>query len=402
MNFRLLVMSFLCAFFFSLSYAQQKDDTWRVEATSMENYTGAPVANGRIGILPWKEPFSVEHVILNHVFDVDDEHGVTRVLMGINPFMLKMRVDGKEVSENNISHWKQTIDMRHSSHTTSFTVDGKAEVSYTIRALYNLPYSGLISVDIHALNPVSIEVDNQADVPAGYIDVNKTFKSLDAGGKRMNILEVNASSGKRMQKVASSSLFIYPEDRFSLTNEGQTKTSISTKMTAGEKLSFSLVGSICSTRDFVDPASESERQVIYVAHEGVGEVIAAHNRFWDNLWQGDIEIEGDDEAQKTVRFALYNLYSYCRAGSDLSISPMGLSSQGYNGHIFWDSEIWMFPPMLFLNQGIAQSMINYRTNRLAAAEKRADNYGYKGAMFPWESDDWGRRIHSHFFYYGTV
>lgn len=77
------------------------------------------------------------------------------------------------------------------------------------------------------------------------------------------------------------------------------------------------------------------------------------------MWQGDIEIEGDDEAQRVVRFALYNLYASCRAGSRLSIPPMGLSSQGYNGHIFWDTELWMYPPMLLLNEGIARSMVDY-------------------------------------------
>ena len=68
---------------------------------------------------------------------------------------------------------------------------------------------------------------------------------------------------------------------------------------------------------------------------------------------------------------------------------MGLSSQGYNGHIFGDTELWMYPPILLLNQGIAESMVNYRTNRLAAACKRAITHGYRGAMFPWESDDAG-------------
>ena len=47
--------------------------------------------------------------------------------------------------------------------------------------------------------------------------------------------------------------------------------------------------------------------------------------------------------------------------------PMGLSSRGYGGHIFWDSELWMFPPMLMLNSGIAGSMMEYRFDRLDKA-----------------------------------
>ena len=138
-----------------------------------------------------------------------------------------------------------------------------------------------------------------------------------------------------------------------------------------------MAGVICSKRDFVDPYNESERQITYAIHEGADRLMTFHCQLWNELWQGDIRIEGDDDAQRAVRFALFNLYSFGREGTGLSISPMGLSSQGDNGHI------------LLLNQGIAESMVNYRTNRLAAACKRAITHGYRGAMFPWESDDAG-------------
>ena len=56
------------------------------------------------------------------------------------------------------------------------------------------------------------------------------------------------------------------------------------------------------------------------------------------MWQSDIVIEGDDEAQRAVRFALFNLYGSVREGSRRSVAPMGLTSAGYGGHIFWDAE----------------------------------------------------------------
>jgi len=68
---------------------------------------------------------------------------------------------------------------------------------------------------------------------------------------------------------------------------------------------------------------------------------------------------------------------------------MGLSSQNYNGHIFWDTELWMYPPLLLLNKDIARSLVNYRSDRIEKAREKAINFGYNGAMFPWESDDTG-------------
>ena len=80
---------------------------------------------------------------------------------------------------------------------------------------------------------------------------------------------------------------------------------------------------------FRRPWNESERQAIYAAREGAAQLVAAHERKWAELWQGDIEIEGDPTAQLDVRFALFNLYGSIREGSRRSIPPMGLSARGF-------------------------------------------------------------------------
>ena len=68
---------------------------------------------------------------------------------------------------------------------------------------------------------------------------------------------------------------------------------------------------------------------------------------------------------------------------------MGLSGLGYNGHVFWDSELWMFPAILVMRPELAKSMIEYRYQRLEAAKKNAFANGFKGAMYPWESAESG-------------
>lgn len=389
----LLILSLIS--YLTLQAATPEKELWQLRTSDIHaEYVGAPVANGGIGLLPWKEPFSIQHVILNHVFDTDGPQGVSRVLKGINPLLLTMEVDGKRIDAGNISNWEQTIDMKEATHNSRFTADGKAEVSYSICALRNMPYAGLIRVEVKALAPCFLKVTNHMDVPDEYVSPQSRFRTLYDGGARMDVFQTSALSKHRKVEVAASSAFLFDKDvnHQSVTpvyNEGSRQSSFTISLKQGETYSFALAGAICTKRDFVDPYNESERQVIYAIHEGTDRLMNAHRRLWDELWQSDVRIEGDDEAQRTVRFALFNLYSFARAGSALSISPMGLSSQGYNGHIFWDTELWMYPPMLLLNQGIAESMINYRTNRLAAACKRAGSYGYRGAMFPWESDDAG-------------
>jgi len=251
-----------------------------------------------------------------------------------------------------------------------------------------MPYAGLVQVKVKALAPVDLSVENGAEVPDEYLQPRIQRKSIQDYGLHLKLLRTSALTRHRNLQVSATSAFIFEND--TKVEESDNKRNIFTKyLKTGEDFSFALLGAVCSQRDFIDPCNESDREVIYGAKEGVDRLMDLHLEQWNELWKGDIQIVGDDEAQRAVRFALYHLYSSARSGSRLSIPPFGLTSQGYNGHIFWDTEFWMFPPMLFLNQGIARSMMDYRTDRLKPACQRAFSYGYRGAMFPWESDDVG-------------
>lgn len=373
------------------SIRAEEERLWQLHAVDIQApYAPAPMANGCIGILPQKEPFAVEHVMLNHVFDAASPHIVSRVMRGINPFCLSMKIDKIKVDTSNISDWQQTIDMRRAVHQTSFHTLEKADVSYELCALRNLPYAGLIRVTVQACKDMLLEVRSGMGIPDDYSQSLIRYREMEADGNRMYMLESDATSRFGYRRVASTSSFLFNGEQIKpIYDEATRELFFSIQLKKGETFCISLVGSVCSSRDFFDPYNEAERQVIYAVHEGEEALMQAHYRLWDELWQGDIRIEGDDDAQRIVRFALFNLYSSCRGGSRLSIPPMGLSLQGYNGHIFWDTELWMYPPMLLLNQDIARSMLDYRFDRLPAARKKALAYGYRGAMFPWESDDSG-------------
>ena len=373
------------------SIRAEEERLWQLHAVDIQApYAPAPMANGCIGILPQKEPFAVEHVMLNHVFDAASPHVVSRVMRGINPFCLSMKIDNKKVDTSNISDWQQTIDMRRAVHQTSFQTLEKADVSYELCALRNLPYAGLIRVTVQACKDMLLEVRSGMGIPDDYSQSSIRYREMEADGNRMYMLESDATSRFGYRRVASTSSFLFNGEQIKpMYDEATRELFFSIQLKKGETFCFSLVGSVCSSRDFFDPYNEAERQVIYALHEGEEALMQAHYRLWDELWQSDIRIEGDDDAQRIVRFALFNLYSSCRGDSRLSIPPMGLSLQGYNGHIFWDTELWMYPPMLLLNQDIARSMLDYRFDRLPAARKKALAYGYRGAMFPWESDDSG-------------
>lgn len=372
------------------SMAQATHTDWQISTQSYADpYHGVTLANGGIGILPWREPFSIRHVMLNHVFDAHAEHGISRVLPGLNPFVLNVSLDGRYVSDTPLSEWIQELDMRHALLRTTFVADSKARISYDIRALRNMPYAGVIHVNIEAIDDLFLSVDNTTVTPNEYEPAKSSALELTVNDTQIRYLRSWATARHRGVNVSASAVLLFDPERMVDQNCSDERNRISISLKKGEHFTFDLIAAICSDRDFIDPWNESDREVIYAVKEGMDRLISRHNALWEELWQGDIEIEGDDEAQQAVRLALYHLYSFARADSRLSIPPYGLSSQGYSGHIFWDTELWMYPPMLFLNQGIAESMINYRIDRLPGARRKALAYGYRGVMFPWESDDAG-------------
>jgi trehalose/maltose hydrolase-like predicted phosphorylase len=75
---------------------------------------------------------------------------------------------------------------------------------------------------------------------------------------------------------------------------------------------------------------------------------------------------------------------------------MGLSSAGYYGHIFWDSDTWMFPSLLLTHPDVAHSLVAFRGRTLPAARENARANGFRGAMFPWEADERGVETTPHF------
>jgi hypothetical protein len=85
----------------------------------------------------------------------------------------------------------------------------------------------------------------------------------------------------------------------------------------------------------------NQRQPIYALQEGIDKLLGRHKQAWAELWKtGDIQIEGDLDAQQRVRFALYNLYSFIRPEPDRALLLWACRLDTMD--IFLDSELWMY------------------------------------------------------------
>ena len=115
---------------------------------------------------------------------------------------------------------------------------------------------------------------------------------------------------------------------------------------------------------------------------------------WNKLWAtADIAIEGDEQAQRAVRYNVFQLLVAApRHDFDASIGARSLSGFDYRGHVFWDTESFILPMFTHVLPEVARNLLLYRYRRLPGARRKAAANHCAGAQFPWESADTGDEV----------
>jgi len=105
--------------------------------------------------------------------------------------------------------------------------------------------------------------------------------------------------------------------------------------------------------------------------------------FWE---RADVEIEGDEALRQGLRFNLFHLFQSAGRDGRTNIAAKGLTGEGYEGHYFWDTEIYIFPVFLHTRPDIARALLCHRVGCLAKARERARVMSHvKGALYPWRT-----------------
>ena len=369
-------------------------DPWVIEAENWdkEKYAGVTVANGMIGIVSSQEPFKVKDVVLSGAYDLYGRGRVSNFLRSFNLLNMQVGIDGEQINKGNIQNLNQTLDMKNGRFSVKLDFGDKAVITYSYYALRQLPFCVLMDVSITAKKDITLGASSAMEAPDALKEVQNYYNEIDRPHVVISLLTSLAKSPTGKLEMAASTSFLFSEHHgneprviHEMWDNNMHLMKFSKKLKAGETYSFAITGSSITSAHHDDPLNEAERLTIFSKLEGKDRLINNHKAAWQELWKSDIQIVGDEQAQQDVHSMLYHLYSFVREGSNMSISPMGLSGLGYNGHIFWDSELWMYPALLVMQPKMAKSMIQYRFDRLEAARRNAFNHGYKGAMFPWES-----------------
>src|SRR5690606_36657681 len=101
--------------------------------------------------------------------------------------------------------------------------------------------------------------------------------------------------------------------------------------------------------------------------------------------RADVEVEGDPALQQSLRFSLFHLLQGAGRDGTSNIASKALTGEGYEGHTFWDSEIYVVPVFAYVLPRVARALLEYRIGLLPAARARASELHRHGALFPWRT-----------------
>jgi alpha,alpha-trehalose phosphorylase len=138
--------------------------------------------------------------------------------------------------------------------------------------------------------------------------------------------------------------------------------------------------SMPSLRDQVDAAVAGARRA------GWSGLADAQREYLDDVWaRADIEIDGDPELQQAVRFAIFQVVQSAARAEKRAIPAKGLTGRGYDGHTFWDMDVYTLPVLTYIVPHTARDVIEWRHTTLPLAQARARELGFAGAAFPWRT-----------------
>lgn len=212
---------------------------------------------------------------------------------------------------------------------------------------------------------------------------------MQANSQADNVISLYAKTNQSGYELGMASKLISPEPCSIDISEQFPSVTTVVQLEKDGAATFEKYTAIYTSRDSDTPLQTAYAHLAQLP--SYDEIYQAHVHEWETYWDvADIKIKGDDTAQAGVRFATYHvLIAAPRNDDDVSIGAKTLSGFGYKGHVFWDTELFMMPPLTLTLPHMARNLLMYRYKRLEGARQKAIEYGYEGAMFPWESTDTG-------------
>ncbi len=398
--------------------AQADDATFLLEAVSPQPYTAGYLGNGALSLVTTPLATEPARSFLAGVYD-HTAGDVPRIASAPAWNEVDIYNGSRWLNANGsftrIEQYRQTLDMFNGVLRTSYSWnDGGKRIRVQAEAFVarNRPslaatrvsvtpeFSGSIVVRFPLRNwppPHRYELEKIQKLDAeaasnpwtiwypGQLNIANARVERLPGGVLMSLLATAPGNGPRLGEAIA--IDVRPSAQAEIRSDSESaQAELHIQAKAGETYTFTKFASLITSLSAADPSQAAKQAAIAARQEGWQSLVTASADAWHALWDSDLIIEGDTKLQRTIHSMLFYLLGSARADLDISIAPMGLSSAGYFGHIFWDADTFMFPALVILHPELARPMVAFRSRTREAARQNAKRNGYQGAMFPWEAD----------------
>lgn len=401
-------------------------EPWSVHETALdldylaETESLFALSNGHIGVrgnLDEGEPHGLPGTYLNGVYEThplpyaeasygSPESGQTiinvtngkviRLLVGDEPFDLRygeLRSHDR-VLDLRAGTLRRTVEWVSPAHRT-MRVTSTRLVSFTHRAILAIAYE-VEAIDGRADIVVQSELVANEAVPVHSKDpraaaaIESPLQS-ESECKEPSAVLVHRTKRSGLRVAAAMDHLVRGTEHVSTTlesSEDLARFVITDVLEPGQRLrlvkfvayGWSEVRTAPALRDQVAAALVAARRA------GWDGLLAEQRAYLDQFWRhGEIEIEGDPEIQQATRFALFHVLSAAARAEGRGIPAKGLTGNGYDGHSFWDTEMFVVPMLTYTVPSAAADALRWRQSILPAAEARALALGHSGAAFPWRT-----------------
>ena len=407
--------------YFLASAGAAQDSTFHLTTTDPARAPSPFIGNGRIGVVVPALGIGASPSFVAGLYDAapSDIPRITAVPAwnAIGIFDGERWLDTSAIAAGAVKDYRQVLDMRAGAARTSYEwVNGARRTAVHVESFVSRADSQLAGIRL-AVTPQHAGRMRVRFALAGRAPPKrKPFATLTRTEPSWGLDEiwypghmaVRSRAASRAPGGARLSLTSTPEGRTVILAQaaavgwpggltGTTRTTsdsaiveIAFDAAAGRRYEFTQLVTFVTTAKDQRAASGAGRDVEAARARGWDDLAQANALAWARRWETDIEIEGHPSLQRVVRSMLFYLLASAGEGTEMGVPPMGLSSGGYYGHVFWDSDTWMFPSLLVTHPDVAHSLVAFRRRTLDAARANASANGFQGAMYPWEADERGR------------
>lgn len=370
------------------------------------------LGNGYMGVRSATEEKYLQEMrgtFVSGTFNKFDKKEVTELpnlpdVIQMDVFMDDERLD---LSRMPFEEYTRTLNMKKGELVRQFNVTTKdnKKVKFVFKRVVSLDNYHIIAQKVIMEADSSVKLKIKSGIE-GKI-TNSGFQHLSVLNKRFfdgKLLQANYITTQSEVKISMNTVHNIFADGRNITETIPQKLEMDSRsiymnydieLLENQELSIEKISAIYTDRDLEFLNSEKTpmdyaRNILMKEAAKSYEMIAdASASIWKTkVWEHqDIQIESDNVMdQLAVRFAIFHLVMMTPGHDNrLNIGAKALSGEGYKGHTFWDTEMFLLPFWIYTYPQTAKSLLEYRYLGLAGAREKALENGYEGAMYPWES-----------------